>query len=184
MELNEYLQNYELKVTKLLIEKAGQYKLLEGNLLQSEDLTHTWDKIAPHYLADAIPQIAEYPSVAFAWAAYVGMACAAFWDEDWQFYSHIDNLYTYIRDKRGFDYMDEYICEEILKLTQQGTETIENCLRTCARTATDLIRKEDLEPQSKTAFHAFARSTKAFFNIGVSIELKRRGYKYAKVDLN
>ena len=60
MELNEYLQNYELKVTKLLIEKAGQYKLLEGNLLQSEDLTHTRDKIAPHYLADVTDSYRTY----------------------------------------------------------------------------------------------------------------------------
>lgn len=184
MELNEYLQNYELKLTNLLMEKAQQYQLLGNNLLQSEDLANTWNKIAPHYLADAIPQIAEYPAVSFAWAAYVGMACAALWDQDWQFYSHIDNLYTYIRDKRGFDYMDEYICEEILKLSEQETKSIEDCLRSCAHTANDLIRKEELEPQSKLAFHAFARSTKAFFNIGAAIELKRKGYKYTKVDLN
>lgn len=183
MEQNEYLENYELKLYEILMQKARQYQLLDEHLLQSNDLNAVWNKIAPHYLADAIPQIAEYPSVAFAWAAYVGMACAAFWDEDWQHYTHIDNLYTYLRDKRGFDYMDEYISEEVLKLSQTDTEKTENLLRTCAHTATDQIRKENLEPQSEVAFHAFARSTRAFFRLGASIELKKRGYKYSKINL-
>ena len=184
MEQNEYLDNYELKLYELLMEKTRQHTLLDAKLLQSDDLNQLWDKIAPHYLADAIPQIAEYPSVSFAWAAYVGLAAAAYWDEDWQFFDNLENPYTHIRDKRGFDYMDEYICEEVLKLTPQENEKLENCLRTCAQTATDLIRKENLEPQSTTAFHAFARSTRAFFRIGAAIELNRRGYKYTKVDMN
>ena len=182
MEQNEYLDSYELKLYEILMQKARQYHLLDEHLLQSDDLNEVWNKVAPHYLSDAIPQIAEYPSVAFAWAAYVGMACAAFWDEDWQFYSHIDNLYTYLRDKRGFDYMDEYICEEVIRLTATETEQVENLLRSCAHTATDQIRKENLEPQSATAFHAFARSTRAFFRLGVSIEMNRKGYKYTQLN--
>ena len=34
-------------------------------------------------LADAVPQIAEYPTVSVAWATYLGMAVAKLWDEDW-----------------------------------------------------------------------------------------------------
>ena len=34
------------------------------------------------------------------------------------------------------------------------------------------------------AFHLFARVVKVFFELGVSLELKHRGYKYVKVNLN
>jgi hypothetical protein len=47
-----------------------------------------------------------------------------------------------------------------------------------------MIRKEGIEPQSVMAFHLFARVVKVFFELGVSLELHHRGYKYVKVNLN
>jgi len=46
-----------------------------------------------------------------------------------------------------------------------------------------MIRKEGIEPQSPDAFYVFARSVKVLFKIGVSVALKRLGYKYEKVTI-
>jgi hypothetical protein len=47
-----------------------------------------------------------------------------------------------------------------------------------------MIRKEGIEPQSVMAFHLFARVAKVFYRLGVSLELRHRGYKYVKMNVN
>lgn len=84
MENIEYLNRYERQLTELLLREVTRRRYLDGQLLHSDDLDEKWHQIAPDYVSDAVPQIAEYPSVALAWAGYVGMALAAYWDEDWQ----------------------------------------------------------------------------------------------------
>ena len=52
-------------------------------LLSSPDIDEHWQKLGGDYIADAMPQIADYPTVAVAWASYLGMAVACGWDSDW-----------------------------------------------------------------------------------------------------
>jgi hypothetical protein len=61
---------------------------------------------------------------------------------------------------------------------------LESTIRKAANTAQTMIRKEGIEPQSVMAFHLFARVVKVFFRLGVSLELRRMGYKYVKVNLD
>ena len=61
---------------------------------------------------------------------------------------------------------------------------IEDAVRRAAHTALSMIRKEQIEPQSVMAFHVFARTTKVFYRLGVSIALRRLGYHYVKVRLD
>ena len=42
----------------------------------------------------------------------IGMAVAKMWDTEWEIYSKVDDLYTYMRDKRDYDHLDEYIREK------------------------------------------------------------------------
>lgn len=107
---------------------------------------------------DAIKEIAKYPTVALGWMMYVGMAVAHYWDVDWEVYGKIENLYEYIRDKRGFDEMDEYVRETVLGFRPDakpaegqpmneydGTEELVRMLSTICLTQ---IRREQIEPQS------------------------------------
>jgi hypothetical protein len=82
--------------------------------------------------------------------------------------------------------MDEYITEILLchPLGSPEAEKIENLIRSTAERALSLIRKEHIEPQSVMAFHVFARTTKVMFELGVSVQLKRMGYNYVKVNAN
>ena len=43
----------------------------------------------------------DFPSASLGWMMYIGMAVAKFWDAEWDIYSKIDDLYVYMRDKRG-----------------------------------------------------------------------------------
>ena len=88
--------------------------------------------------------------------------------------------------KRMLRALDEYVIECLVgyKLDSEENQKLESTIRKCAHTAQTMIRKEGIEPQSVMAFHLFARVVKVFFELGVSLELHHRGYKYVKVNLN
>ncbi|MBO5828696.1 MAG: hypothetical protein U0L67_04565 [Paludibacteraceae bacterium] len=176
-----YLQDFEDRLQKELLQICTSYHFLDGVLLSSEDLDKRWNEIAPEYMVDAVANIKEYPMVSVAWAAYLGMAIAHGWDKNWEIESR-KSYSTYYGD-RGFDDMDENILQNVLGLTLNSLAATEreNMVRRCAQIAVTTIRKEEIEPQSNMAFHIFARSCKVLFRIGAAIELKQLGYKFEKI---
>lgn len=183
MENNQHLLRYEEKLTEIVVNHSTSKGFLDSHLLRVEELDEKWAAMAPEYMADAVPEVNNYPAVAIAWAAYVGMAMAAMWDGAWNEFNQRNDLYKILREPRGFDQMDEYIMEEILGLEQGTTdsEMFAELLRSCAHAAMALIRNERFEPQSADAFYVFASTAKVFFRLGVALELKQLGYTYKKV---
>ena len=181
---HELLNRYEEQLRKSLVERLSEQKLLEGRLLEVEELNEKWHAAAPSYMADAVPEIAKYPLVSIAWAMYEGMGIAALWDKEWKRYEAVEDIHKMLTEPRGFDCMDEYITE-ILLTTPLGTpeaEKLEDMVRSTAELAQSLIRKEQVEAQSVMAFHIFARTTKVMFEAGVAVQLRRMGYNYVKVN--
>ncbi|MBE6286572.1 MAG: hypothetical protein E7099_00030 [Mediterranea massiliensis] len=178
-----YLDNFENKLQDELLRICTSAELLDRQLLESEDINAVWHKLAPEYMADAVPQVRDYPTVSVAWASYLGLAVAYGWDSDWSYYK--DAPYTSYYGGQGFDDMDEHIVRDLLGLLLDGYEArkIEEVIRRCGEMAVALIRHEQIEPQSPMAFHVFARACKVMFRIGAAIELKRLGYRFDKVDL-
>jgi len=179
----EYLRRFENRFRYQLLRICTSEKLLEGTLLSTEDIDLYWNKLAPEYMADAVPQIPDYPTVSVAWAAYLGLAIAYGWDKDWEACSKTP--YASYYGEQGFDDMDEHIIQKILGLPIDGHEsrTLENVIRRCGEEAVSLIRHEQVEPQSPLAFYVYACACKMMFRIGAAIELKRLGYKFEKVDM-
>ena len=178
-----YLESFENRMMNELLKLCTQYKVLEGTLLSTEDIDARWHDIAPEYVADAVPNIADYPTVAIAWAGYVGMAIAHQWDENWA--AHCKDGYKSLYGQAGFDDMDENIVQNVIgfHLESQEAKKIEEMMRRLGETALTLIRRENIEPQSPMAFHAYARAIKVMYRIGAAIELKRLGYKFEQVNL-
>ena len=178
----EYITRFENGLQDELLRLCTSYKMLDGTLLTSEDIDWQWKKLAPEYMTDAVPQIAEYPTVSVAWAAYLGMAIARGWDTDWESCSKAS--YHFYYGEQGFDDMDEHIVRDILGLLLDGYEAraIEDIIRRCGEAAVARIRHERIEPQSPMAFHVFACACKVMYRIGAAIELKRLGYKFEKMD--
>ena len=178
-----YLENFESRIMDELLRLCKQYGVLDGTLLATDDIDARWHDIAPEYVADAVPNIADYPTVAIAWAGYVGMAVAHQWDGDWA--SHCKDAYNSYYGAQGFDDMDEHIVRDIIGFHLESREAkgFEEMMRRLGETAVTLIRRERIEPQSPTAFHVYARVVKVMFRIGAAIELKRLGYKFEQVNI-
>lgn len=187
MEEKDYLDKYEQNLTRELLKVCTRQGRLEGQLLPSEDLDGKWQEMAQPYLGDAVKEIAAYPTVALGWMMYLGMAVAHYWDVDWALYGKMENLYEYIRDKRGFDCMDEYIREKVLGLAPDAKpaegkymneyDAMEELVRMLSNISLTLIRREQIEPQSPMAFRVYIRTIHALYVIGASVELRRLGYK-------
>lgn len=178
----QFYDKFEATLEMNLLNQCSSLGLLDGTLLSSEDLDARWREIAPEYMADAVPQLNDYPAAAIAWAGYVGMAIAHRWDEDWMQYS--SEPYKALYGERGFDDMDENIVQKILGLSLDSPEALrlEEVMRGCAQTAITQIRHEQIEGQTTRAFYVFARTARVMFRIGAALELKRLGYHFEKLD--
>lgn len=187
MEINEsqklYLTSFESRVSGELIRLFTAYKPIDGILPSSQDVDERWKAIAPEYMADAVPQINDYPVVSIAWAGYLGMAVANDWDNDWEVYKQ--RPYKEYYGACGFDDMDEHIVEKILGLSLDSPEAkeIEAMMRRLSQLALTLIRRENIEPQSRVAFYIYSKVVAIMFRIGASMELLRLGYVCRKADL-
>jgi hypothetical protein len=173
----EYLQHFEENLLKELMRLCLNKGLMGKVLLHSDDIDARWKEIAPEYMADAVKEIAHYPTVSVAWAAYLGMGVASGWDKDWETYSKLP--YQSYYGPRGFDDMDEHIMEKELGITPAMAKyaVLEDMIRTCGETTVALIRHEHVEPQSVTAFYIYARACRCMFRIGESLALAHLGYK-------
>jgi hypothetical protein len=111
------------------------------------------------------------------------MAVANGWDKDWATTQKATYQSFYGAD--GFDDMDEHIIRDIIGLPLDSDEAknIEMMIRRMAQTTVNLIRHEQIEPQSPMAFHVFARAVKVMFRMGAALQLKRLGYKFEKMSL-
>ena len=183
-ENTQYYDTYEENLQREILKMCTSLGMLDGELLSSEDIDQKWKEWAPEHIAEVLPEVNTYPDFAIACAGYAGMAVAAWWDQDWG--RHHSEKYEALHGPRGFDDMDEHIVRNILGLKLDSVEAkqIMNILLCCAQKATTFIRHEQIEHQTVKAFHIFARTVKVMYRTGASIELKRLGYKFQKVDLS
>ena len=179
----EYLNIFENKVQNELLKLCTDYNMLDGILLATDDIDDRWKEMAPEYVVDAVREIQNYPEVSVSWAMYLGMAVAFGWDADWE--KCAATPYSAYYGSEGFDNMDDHIVRDILGMPLDGREAGEtvDMVRRCGQTTISLIRLENIEPSTPMAFHAFARAIKVMFRIGASVQLRRMGYKFEKVNL-
>lgn len=183
MDTNTYLDTFENKLYEELVKLCGSYIVIDGLMPSSQDIEEHWKELAPEYLHDAIPQISDYPTVSIAWAGYLGIAVANDWDSNWELLRN--RPYKEFYGVQGFDDMDENIVYNILGLAPSSKEAadIEAMMRRLAQQALTLLRHENIEPQSPSAFYAYTRVVNVMYRIGASLELMRLGYICQKIDL-
>lgn len=177
MEDQLYYSMFQDRLERELVKICTEAGMLEGMLLKSDDIDLKWKEFAPEYIADGVREIAAYPTVSVAWAGYVGMAVACWWNRDWARLK--DQPYSVLKGPNGFDDMDDHIMTDILGLVLNGKEArrITEIMQSCAQTAVTFIRQENIEPQSPRAFYVYARTVRVMFGIGAAIELFRLGYE-------
>ena len=183
---SEYLKQFEIKVAEQLLQIATERGALAGEIYVVDELDEAWKAMAPHYMADAVPLIAEHPNVALAWAGYLGMGVGAIWDQDWKDETDLELLYKQLVDPRGFDAMDDYVCETLYQLAPDSDDRkqLDDLWRSMADKANALIKNEQVEPQTEDAFHIFHRTVKVIYILGYSIGLYGLGYRLQKVEMS
>lgn len=174
-----------VKVEETIKADLSQYLRAQSELderfPEATDIEEKWEEIAQAYMPDGIREYTQYPNVSLGWMMYTGMAVACLWDKDWETYGIIENLYAYLRDKRGFDYMDEYIREDLLLLKDKAYSDMEKLVGECAARTNHLLLHLPIEPGTKEAYHAYVAALHQMYLMGSAIWLKRMGYKMEKL---
>lgn len=172
-------------IEELVKDDLYKYLFAQGELDErmpdAPDIEEKWLDIAQAYMPDGIREYTHYPNVSLGWMMYTGMAVASFWDKDWETYGMVDNLYTYIRDKRGFDYMDEYVREDLLGLKGKEYDEMEKLVGECASRTNNTLRHQPIEPGTKEAFQAYVTCLHQLYIMGYAVWLKRMGYKMSEL---
>lgn len=117
--VEKYHDTFESTLRSYLSERD----LIDPILPECDDVEQKWEQIATSFMPDALREFGDYPDAVLAWMIYIGMAVAKYWDVEWNIYDKIPDLYKYIREKRGFDNIDDYICDEVLLLTSDEKAT-------------------------------------------------------------
>ena len=132
MQDEQLRYSFEDKFKEDLTTYLQEKQLVDNMLPDITDMEDKWLGIAEAYLPDGMREFANYPTVSLGWMMYIGMAIAKYWDEDWELYSKVENLYTYLRDRIDYDHMDDYICEKVLLLSSICGSTSPNVLYGCS----------------------------------------------------
>lgn len=158
-----------------------QRDAVDERLPECPDVEGKWPTIAEAYLPDGAREFANYPVASLGWMMFIAMAVTKFWDEDWVKYDQIEDLYLYLRDKRGFDNLDEYILDEVLDLHGDDAEAMQNLVGDCAERAKRALFKRDIEPGTVEAFKGYVACLQCMYQLGMAVQLKAMGYHMTKL---
>jgi len=179
---NAMMEQFEDKLHEDLHQFLLSMKEVDERLPECPDVEEKWEDIAKAYIPDGIREFQNFPSVSLGWMMYIGMAVAKMWDTEWHIYSKIDDLYGYMRDKRGYDSMDEYIREDVLLLRGEDYTVLEKLVGECASRVYHALRHQSIEPGTKEAFNAYVSCLHQLYLMGAAMQLKRMGYHMTKMN--
>ena len=173
------MEKFEDRLKQILLQYLRQENVVGERFPICPDVEDKWQELLQAYLPDGVREFNEYPMVSLGWVMFIGMAMAKFWDEDWEVYGALNTLSLYegLRSKRGFDEMDEYILEDVLKLDEEGCKEMTETVAECASITNTLMRKEDVEPGTKEALQAYLDSLHQMYLMGMAVQLNAMGYK-------
>ena len=87
-----------------------------------------------------------------------------------------------MRNKRGYDALDDYIREDVLQLSGAGYTDLEKLVGECASRVYNALRHQNIEPGTKEAFHAYVACLHQLYLMGAFIQLNRMGYHMTKMN--
>lgn len=154
---------------------------VDEHLPESPDIEMLWPKLAQSYIPDGLREYAAYPTVSLGWMMYIGMAVAVMWDTDWTTFSQRDNLYADLRDVRGYDALDEYVRQDVLRLEGEAYTQMERLVGECASRTDAQLRRAHIEPGTPAAFRAYVACLHQLYLMGAAVALRRLGYHMTKV---
>jgi hypothetical protein len=175
------MEQFEEQLHQDLHQFLLSMKEVDERLPECPDVEEKWEQIAKAYILDGIREFNDFPSASLGWMMYIGMAIAKFWDAEWELYSKIEDLYAYLRDKKGYDSMDEYIREDVLLLSGIEYTMLEKLVGECASRVYNALMHQRIEPGTKEAFNAYVSCLHQLYLMGAYMQLKRMGYHMTQI---
>lgn len=172
----EIVKSFEEKVRNDLITFLQEKGAVDKHVPECPDVEEKWAEIGRAYLPDGSREFKDYPVVSLGWMMFVGMALAYYWDTDWEKYSGRTDLYEELRDKAGYDNMDETVVEGLLKYTGEAAEKITELVAECASRVYSMLMHEHVEPGSDVAFGCYVAALHQLYLAGMVMELNALGY--------
>lgn len=180
----EIVAQFEEKVRTDLINFLQKKEALDPHVPECPDVEEKWGEIARAYMPDGVREFQNYPVVSLGWMMFIGMTMAFYWDTDWEKYSTRKNLYEEIRDKRGYDNMDEAVVEDILRYEGEAAEKITELVAECASRVFSLLNHEHIEPGTEAALGCYIAALHQLYLAGMAMELNALGYHMTPIQQN
>ena len=158
------MDKFEEQLNQDLHQFLQSMKEIDARLPECPDVEEKWEQIVKAYIPDGIREFNDFPSASLGWMMYIGM------------------LYAYMRDKRGYDAMDEYIREDVLLLKGVDYTVLEKLVGECASRVYNALRHQNIEPGTKEAFNAYVSCLHQLYLFGAAMQLKRMGYHMTKMN--
>ena len=86
-----------------------------------------------------------------------------------------------MRDKRGYDNLDEYISEDVLMVRGDEQERLAQMVDECATRVNYALMREQIEPGTKEAFDAYVTCLRQLYLFGMAVQLKRMSYHMERI---
>ena len=157
---------------RFLLERGA----VDERLPECPDVEGKWPAIAEAYLPDGAREFADYPVASLGWMMFIAMAVTKFWDLDWVKYDQVEDLYLMLRDKRGYDNLDEYILDEVLEFEGDAAEQMQTLVGDCAERVKRALFARDFEPGTVEAFKGYVACLQTMYHMGMAMQLKFMGY--------
>lgn len=176
MENKAIVKDFEEKVRKNLVDFLVSKGALDKHVPECPDVEEKWAEIGRSYIPDGAREFKDYPVVSLGWMMFVGMAMAYYWDTDWEKNVSRNDFYTALRDKRGYDHLDETVVEDVLGYKDEGAEKITDLVAECASRVYSMLRHEHVEPGTEAAFGYYVAALHQLYLAGMAMELNALGY--------
>lgn len=179
--IDAMMDKFEEAISKNLHQYLLGLKKVDERMPECPDVEEKWESIANSYIPDGAREFRDYPVASLGWMMYLGMAVAKMWDDAWEIYSQVEDLYLYMRDKRGYDELDEYICEDVLMLRGNEESALGDLVSECATRVNYALLREPVEPGTKETFEAYVACLRQLYRFGAAMQLNYMGYHMTRI---
>lgn len=180
----EIVAEFEGRVKQDLTSFLQRKEEIDKHVPECPDVEEKWTAVGRAYLPDGVREYKDYPVVSLGWIMFMGMAIAKYWDTDWGKYAERTDLYEEIRDRNGYDNLDETVVKDVLGLEGEQAEKLTSLAAECAARVDGLLVHERLEPGTEAAFGCYVAALHQLYLAGMAVELKRLGYHMTPMQLN
>lgn len=168
---------FEKKIRDDLMRYLQNSDLVDSHIPECIDVEECWSEIVRDYLPDGSREFSKYPMVSLGWMMFIGIAMAYFWDEDWQKYAEERKFYNLLRDRRGYDELDDAVVYDILKYEGEAADKLAAVVGECASRVYSMLNREQVTPGSSVALGCYIAALHQLYLAGMAMELKTLGYK-------